>query len=149
MTRVAAPVELTRLVAERAVRNARADVAGRGWKSAAALQPYYAEGQIGITSTMKHLLHQNRGISPFIMWWVEGRNVPITDGSGTHVVKGKEPGRPGYVTLPGGIRKWRDQKWRHPGLKPKRFLESAIAKAIRDSREEAKDVVMASLRGEE
>ncbi len=66
---------------------------------------------------------------------LEGKTVPIKDASGTHFVKVVGVGQPGWVTLPGGIRKWRDQKWRHPGLKPTNVMQDAINEATRQDRE--------------
>jgi hypothetical protein len=83
------------------------------------------------------------------MYWVEGRRVPIKDkGSGTtHVVLGREPGKPGWVTLPGGVRKWRDQKWRHPGLEPKNFMRDALKKAIEEERNTIHSTLMDVIQG--
>lgn len=149
--KIPAPVEMNRVIARRAVQNARENIRGRGWASSGALQPLSDKGQVGITSTMKHLLIQNRGFNPFIMWWVEGRMVPIKDKQTgqTRRIKGRDPGKPGYVTIPGRGKVWRDQKWKHPGLKPKRFLEQAITQAIKDSRADIKDAAMTILRGEQ
>jgi hypothetical protein len=147
--RVGAPVELNRVIARRAVQYAREDMRGRGWTSTGALQPYSDTGAVGISSTMKHLLIQNKGFDPFVMWWVEGRMVPITDKQTgkTRRVRGREPGKPGYVYIPGRGKIWRDQKWRHPGLKPKRFMEAAIAKAIKESKRDIRDAAMTILSG--
>lgn len=149
MVRLGAPVELNRVIARKAVQNARENIRGRGWKSSGALQPYSDAGEVGIRSTMKHLIIQNRGFSPFIMWWVEGRQVPIMDKTTgqVHKVKGRDPGKPGYVNIPGKGKVWRDQKWRHPGLPPKRFLEKAITQAIKDSKRDIQGAAMDILRG--
>lgn len=136
MARSAAPVEITRPIAERAAQLARQNIRDRGWsqRAASAIVPVGREGQVGLRVNLDYLLYQNNGINPFIMWWVEGRTVPIKDASGVHFVYGKEPGQPGWVTLPGGVKKWRDQKWRHPGLKPKYFLENSLDQAISEAR---------------
>lgn len=149
--RLPAPIEMNRVIARRAVQKAREDMRGRGWVSTGALQPFAQKGQVGISSTMKHLLIQNRGFDPFVMWWVEGRMVPIKDKQTgqTRRIKGREPGKPGFVNIPGRGRVWRDQKWKHPGLKPKRFLEQAIQQAIKESRRDIQDAAMTILRGEQ
>ena len=149
--RLGAPIELNRVIARRAVQKARENMRGRGWVSTGALQPYAGDGQVGIRSTMKHLIYQNRGFDPFIMWWVEGRTVPIKDKQTGQVrrIKGREPGKPGYVYIPGKGRVWRDQKWKHPGLKPKRFMEKAITDAIKESRRDIQGAAMSILRGEQ
>lgn len=149
--RLAAPIEMNRVIARRAVQKARENIRTRGWASSGALQPFAEKGQVGITSTMKHLIYQNRGFAPFVMWWVEGRMVPITDKQTgqTRRIRGREPGKPGFVQIPGRGKVWRDQKWKHPGLKPKRFLEQSIQQAIKESRRDIQDAAMTILRGEQ
>lgn len=152
VTRVPAPVDLTEKIARKAVQNARRDIVKRGWKSASALYPYSQTGRIGISSTVNYLLIQNRGFSPFVMWWVKNRVVPLgcKQGDGPHVRFGnpQSVGTPGYVRLPHDpTPKFRPVRWKHPGLDPKRFMESAITQAIRDSREDIRKSVMNTLRG--
>lgn len=149
MTLVPAPPQMTAVLANFAVQKAREDVRQRGWRSGAALQPYYANGEVGIRSTMKHLLYQNSGIKSFLMYWVNGRTVPMGCklGDGPHFRKGKEVGVPGYVDIPHKGRVFRQQKWKHPGLKPKRFIESAIAAAIRENRDYIRNEISAVLTG--
>lgn len=152
MSRIPAPADLTGIIAQRAQQNARQDLVKRNWKSASALLPYSDDGQVGITSTVNYLLRQNNGIKPFVMWWVKNRVVPLgcPQGDGPHVRFGNPDsvGTAGYVDIPHKGKVWRQQRWRHPGLQPKRFMETAITKAIKDSRAEIKKSVMASLRGE-
>lgn len=152
MTKIPAPVELNRVIARRAMQNARADLWRRNWKSASALRPYAEDGQVGITSTVNYLLIQNRGFSPFVMWWVKNRVVPLgcPQGDGPHIRFGKPDavGQPGYVDIPHKGKTWRPVRWRHPGLDPKRFMEKAISRAIKDSRADIKDAVMTALRGD-
>jgi hypothetical protein len=42
-------------------------------------------------------------------------------------------GEPGYVNIPHRGKVWRDQRWRHPGLKPRNFLRDGLNKAIKDN----------------
>lgn len=149
MTRVPLPSDITINIAKLAAQNARQDLRGRGWKSSGALQPYSNEGAVGISSTVNYLLIQNRGFSPFVMWWVKNRTLPLAckQGDGPHFRNGKGVGTPGYVDIPHKGKVWRSVRWKHPGLKPKRFLEQAITTAIRDSRADIKKAVMGSLRG--
>lgn len=77
MARIPAPADLTQKIADRATQNARQDLRGRGWKSSGALQPYADEGAVGISSTVNYLLIQNKGFSPFVMWWVKNRAQPL------------------------------------------------------------------------
>lgn len=153
MTRIPVPANLARVIGERAVLRAREDVQGRGWRSSGGLQPYFADGEVGISTTVdyRYLMHQNQGFSPFVMWWVNDRTLPLkcAKGDGPHFRIGKEPGMPGEVQIPHVEGKtWRSQKWRHPGLKPKRFMESALTSAIQQSRTDIQREMMRILRGE-
>lgn len=149
MTRVPAPIELTQKISDRATRNARENLRGRGWKSSGALKPYADEGVVGISSTVNYLLIQNRGFSPFVMWWVKNRTLPLAckQGDGPHFRNGAKVGTPGWVDIPHRGRVWRDQRWKHPGLKPKRFMEKSIYQALKDSRMDIQRAAMNSLRG--
>ena len=151
MARVPLPVATAEAIARKAVTNARNDLFRRGWKSASAMHPYSAPGRVGISSTVNHLLIQNRGFEPFVMWWVRNRTVPLgcAQGDGPHFRFGnpKAVGEPGWVDVPHKGKVWRQQRWRHPGLKPKRFMESSIKAAVRDSRREIREAVMDSLKG--
>ena len=133
--RVGLPIQWTSQIAENAVKYAREDFKGRGWsgRSSGALQAFPREGTVGIRTTLDYVMFQNRGIKSFVMWSLEGKTIPISDSSGLHFVKVTGVGQPGFVTLPGGVKKWRDQKWRHPGLAPKRFMEDSIQKSISEN----------------
>jgi hypothetical protein len=123
-------------IAEDAAKICRTILQKKGWSanSSGSIRPVYGKGVIGLDSTVDYVIYQNKGTKPFLMHWVEGRIVPISDADGTHFVRGKDVGKPGWVTLPGGVRKWRDQKWRHPGLKPQHFMEDALTKAIKNAK---------------
>jgi hypothetical protein len=152
MARVPLPVALSETIARKAVTNARADLFRRGWKSASAMHPYSMPGRIGISSTVNHLLIQNKGFGPFVMWWVKNRTVPMgcAQGDGPHFRFGNPDsvGTAGYVNIPHVGRRFKPIRWRHPGLTPKRFMESSIQSAIKDSKVDIRKTVMASLRGE-
>lgn len=153
MTRVPVPAALAQVIGQRALQFAREDVQGRGWQSSGALQPYAADGEVGISTSVdyKYLMIQNQGFSPFVMWWVQDRTLPLkcAKGDGPHFRTGTDPGMPGWVQIPHTEGKtWRPQKWRHPGLKPKRFLESALTSAIQQSRTDIQREMMRILRGE-
>ena len=47
------------------------------------------------------------------------------------------------MTLPGGVRVFRQQKWKHPGIKPTHFLDEAINFAIKKNKQNTKDWLMA------
>ena len=149
MTLVPAPVALTQQIADQATRNARENLRGRGWKSSGALKPYADDGAVGISSTVNYLLIQNKGFSPFVMWWVKNRTLPLgcKMGDGPHFRNGKNVGTPGYVDIPHKGRVFRQQRWRHPGLQPKRFMEKAITQAVKDSRMDIQRAAMNTLRG--
>lgn len=150
MTLVPAPASLSATLAQMAVQKAREDVRGRGWKSSGALQPVSGMGSIGIRSTMKHLLYQNSGVKSFLMYWVANRNIPMgcKQGDGPHFRRGGNVGTPGYVNIPHKGKVWRDQRWKYPGLKPKRFIENAISTTIRDNKALIRAEVKAALTGQ-
>ncbi len=151
MTRVPAPAQMCNEISTKAMQFARQDISARFQWSNRSIQAIIAfpdEGQVGLKTTAKHLMYQNKGIKPFVMWWASGRTIPLPNGNGgTHFVRAKGVGTPGWVTLPGGVRKWREQRWRHPGLRPKLFLEEALQKAIQDSKPEIKKLLMEALMG--
>ncbi len=134
--RVGLPIQWTSQIAESAVKYAREDFQSRGWsgRSSGSLMAFPREGTVGIRTTLNYVMFQNRGIKSFVMWSLEGKTIPINDGSGVHFIKATGVGQPGFVTLPGGVKKWRDQKWKHPGLKPKRFMEDSLQRAITENR---------------
>ena len=143
------PANLADSISQRAAQLARESIQSMGWseKSINAVQPMNGDGKVGIHTTQKYILAQSRGFKPFLMTWVEGRVVPLHDkASGqTHFRYGKEVGQPGWVTLPGGVRVYREQKWRHPGLKPKNFLENAIQQAINEAKPKIQQQLRATL----
>jgi hypothetical protein len=98
---------------------------------------------------MKHLLYQNSGVKSFLMYWAEGRTVPMgrKQGDGPHFVRVKPGtvGTPGYVNIPHRGKVWRDQRWKYPGLQPKRFIEDAIASTIRENRQLIRTYVLKSI----
>ena len=149
MVHVPVPFDDTTKISQRAAEIARADIIGRGWsqRSADAIVADPKEGQVGIRSSEEHLIHQNKGFGPFVMWWAEGRVIPINDSSGKRYVTAKDVGKPGWVTLPGGVKKYKQVKWQHPGLEPKNFLESAITQAINESKPSLKEKLIGLLKG--
>ena len=150
MTRVALPISICQQISARAVQFAREDIASRGWseKSIEAVTAFPGEGQVGLKSSVKYLLHQERGIKPFLMTWVTGRTVPMKGPNGTTSFRrGGHVGEPGWVTLPGGVRKWRDARWRHPGLKGTHLLQTALEKAIKEAQPQIKQMMMDTLKG--
>lgn len=141
------PQNISQQISQKAAQYARESVQNMGWsnKSIQAINPLPGDdGSVGLSLSEKYLVPQSRGFDPFLMTWVEGRVVPLKDGKTgqTSYRYGRGVGEPGWVTLPGGVRKYREQKWRHPGSRPKRFLENAITRAIN----EAKPTIVQQLR---
>jgi hypothetical protein len=147
--RIPLPASTAKRIADRAVQNARQNVASRGWKSANGLSPLSSEGRVGIQTSVRYLMYQESGIKPFVMFWVAGKTVPLgcKQGDGPHIRKGVAPGTPGWVNIPHKGRVWRDQRWRHPGLQPKNFMHDAIKSAIADERSNIRADIMAALHG--
>jgi hypothetical protein len=117
-------------IAIRAAQLARAYGIARGWKGTRFLTPVVKDGVIGISSPYKYLIYQNFGTKPRLMKELEGKVIPMKGG---RFVTCKGVGTPGFVTLPGGVRMWRDQKWRHPGIKPTNFLENALNQSVKEN----------------
>lgn len=132
--KVPIPSSLALKISTDAVKFAREDMKGYGWSDRAlqAIQPMPGEGVVGIKTTLKYLMFQEKGTKPFLMWWVQGRTIPMgcKQGDGPHFRRGSGVGQPGYVDIPHVGRVWRDQKWRHPGIKGKGFMASGVQKAI-------------------
>lgn len=127
------PPELAESIAFSAVRRARSWMTQQGWKSGNSIRPVYGLGYAGIKADKKYLIYQEKGTNPFVMYHLEGKTIPIKGPDGTRFVKVRGVGQPGWVTLPNGRRVWRDQKWRHPGIKPKNFMANAVAAAMKDN----------------
>lgn len=144
------PKKMAIPIADRAAQIARSNVSGRGWKSANQISPLAQDGLVGVRTAAHYLMFQEKGIRPFIMFWVAGRSVPLgcKQGDGPHIRKGVGPGTPGWVTIPHRGRVWRDQRWRHPGLPPKNFMRDAIGQAITAERHNIHQTLMSVLRGE-
>lgn len=124
-------------ISQDAVRNARQEMKGYGWSDRAlqAIQPMPGEGIVGIKTTLKYLMYQEKGTKPFLMWWVQGRTIPMScgQGDGPHFRRGSGVGQPGFVDIPHVGRVWREQKWRHPGIKGKGFMQAGLDKAIKEN----------------
>lgn len=127
------PTVLTQKIAIRAVQIARESMDQRGWKSGAALIPIYSNGKAGIKTEVHYLMFQEKGTKPFLMRSLTGKIVPMRNPSGTlSFVKCSEVGQPGWVWIPGRGNVWRDQKWKHPGIKPTNFMGNAIEQSYKE-----------------
>lgn len=151
--RIPLPESICERLSMKAVQYAREDVVSRGWSNQAmgALNPYPGKGLVGIKTSAKYLMRQEQGIRPFLMTWVEGRTIPMgcKQGDGPHIRRGIKGvvGTPGYVDIPHRGRVWRDQRWRHPGLKPKNFMRDAIDRAIKEEKDSIQKELMEALKG--
>lgn len=136
--RVPIPSKLALKVSNDAVANARHSMGAYGWssKSLQALQPLAEDGKVGIRTSAKYLMYQERGIKPFLMTWVHGRTLPMgcKMGDGPHFRRGGHVGEPGYVNIPHVGQVWRNEKWKHPGLQPKSFMRDGLMQAIEANR---------------
>lgn len=131
--RVKVPPELGRRVSNRALHHAQTEMTRRDWSANTirSLRIVDGDGVVGIATPVKHVFFQEKGINPFLMYALEGKRVPIGD----RVITVKDVGRPGFVSIPrpgGGPDRvvWRNQKWRHPGIKPQNILKDSLSRAI-------------------
>jgi hypothetical protein len=133
--KVPIPQTLALKISNDAIKFAREEMRGYGWsdKALQALQPMPGEGVVGIKTTLKYLMYQEKGTKPFLMWWVQGRTVPMgcKQGDGPHFRRGSGVGQPGYVDIPHVGRVWRDQKWHNPGVKGRGFMQKGVQQAIK------------------
>lgn len=136
------PRSINRKMAETAVRHAREYGQRRGWRATNRLEPFSQVGRFGIKVAPgdEYLFVQNFGMQPRLMIELEGKVIPMGNGQ-FRIAKGV--GQPGYVTLPGGVRVWRQQKWRHPGIRPTHFLNDAMDFAVRKHKQELKGWLLA------
>ena len=142
------PANIASVISDNAVRRARENMRQRGWSSMNGVLPHSEEGVVGIRTTLKYLIYQNQGTRPRVMWELEGKRIPITDASGTHIITAKNVGKPGFVTMPDGTKIWRQQRWRHPGIKPKYFFQESISGAVKESGSIVQGEMMKILTGE-
>src|SRR5262245_25736061 len=113
------PRSQARKMSEIAVQRAKEYGGRRGWKGTRYLEPLVQTGTVSIKIAREqfYLKYQNDGTQPRVMYELEGKFVPMKTGGR----RAKGVGQPGWVTLPGGVRVFRQQKWRHPGIKPTHF----------------------------
>jgi len=152
MSSVPIPAELAQEISELAVRRAREGIRRRNWSVAAqeSIFPNAKEGQVGIGTTLKYLWYQEKGTKPFLMTALEGKIVPIKG----RFFRVRGVGLPGmgyqdrkYDPFKGPI--WREQRWRHPGIRPENFMRNAVQQALFESRSKVRTTVMSALVGAE
>lgn len=121
------PRKVTEKIANRAVEEVKAYGRSQGWKATNFVKPYARVNIWGIRLNGRYWLrYQNDGISPFVMYSLEGKTIPMNFG----FRKAIGVGEPGFVNIDGD-KVWRDEKWKHPGLKPRHFIDNALAKAYK------------------
>jgi hypothetical protein len=137
MAKVPIPVSIATKISEDGVRFARQQMQSYGWsnRSLGAIVPYPGEGLVGIKTTERYLMYQERGTKPHLMTWVQGRTIPMkSPGGGTHFRRGGHVGEPGFVNIPGQGQVWRDQRWLNPGVQPRGFMQAGLQRAIEENR---------------
>lgn len=138
--KVPVPRELAEEVSSDAARIAKEYMARRGWSQASinSLVPVAEEGLIGMRTTIKHLHYQNAGTKPFVMWWAEGRIIPLPSGPILATRVGQEgwgfQDRYNKKRYPHTGRIWREQRWRHPGIDKTHFMQRSLYRAIKNAR---------------
>lgn len=151
--KISAPASLCLQISTRAAQICSEKMKSNNWseKTIQALTPMAQQGLAGLRTTQekKYILHQERGIRPFLMTWVQDRTLPMAckQGDGPHFRRGGHVGEPGYVDIPHVGRVWREQRWRHPGLKPKNFLRDSLNQALQELRPELQRQMMQILTG--
>jgi hypothetical protein len=152
MARIPLPEDLARKISDKAVQFARQEMQGKGWTSARSLVAFAKVGQVGIKTSVNYLMFQESGTRPFLMKWVEGRTLPLgcKQGDGPHFRHAGQGvvGTPGYVTIPHRGRVWRQQRWRHPGIKASNIMHNSIRRAIEECRSDLHNDIKRAIRGE-
>jgi hypothetical protein len=130
--RVPVPPWFARQVAEDAVRRAKAYGTRRHWTATRRLRPLWAQGQVGIRDPKKYLVYQDQGTQPYTPYNLEGKVVPIKNKRTGEVnfVRAKGVGTPGWTRLPGGVRVWKEQRWRRSGIPATHFMRKSLNEAI-------------------
>ena len=57
-----------------------------------------------------------------------------SQGDGPHFRRGGHVGEPGFVDIPHVGKVWRDQRWRHPGVKGRNFMKNGLNKAVAEAK---------------
>lgn len=144
--RIKLPKDTCARIAATAVSNARSAMSNRGWKSSNSLSPMSDEGLVGIRTTTKYLMFQESGTKPHVQHELAGKVIPMKGGS--RFANPKSIGTPGYVSIPGRGKVWRDQRWRHPGVPASHSMQNAIEAAIKSEQSSIRQDIMRALKGE-
>ena len=96
----------------------------KGWDMSS-IHSRVVDGEIKVYPGQKrYLKFVDKGTKPFLMYALQGKVIPI-GGSFRYVT---DVGLPGYTYFNyNGIpfQRWRDQKWRHPGIRAQNFVRDA------------------------
>lgn len=131
--RVGLSKKRTRRAAERARQLAVLFGRKRHWKSSDDIEAISDTGLVGLRPLHKYLSYLNTGTQPRDMVELEGKTIPMKDEDGTtRFVRVKGVGKPGYVTMPGGVKVWKERRWHHPGIKATHFMDDAVDQAVRE-----------------
>lgn len=96
----------------------------KGWDMSS-IQSYVEGDEIKVSFGRKrHLLFLDKGTKPFLMYALQGKVIPIND-SFRYVTDVGLPGNTHFVQNGIKFTRWRDQKWRHPGIRPQHFVRDA------------------------
>ena len=149
--KIPVPTAICQQISQNAVRYAREDMRGYGWSDRAlqAIQPMNQDGMVGIRTSLKYLMYQEKGTRPFLMHWVDGRTITMgcKQGDGPHFRRGGHVGEPGYVDIPHVGKVWRDQRWRNPGVKGRHFMQNGLNRAIQEGKPMIRAYAMSLLKG--
>lgn len=117
--------ELARQYAPRGPRNSRSKIRATS-----------ATGKVGVyvPPGAEHLLFLDRGISPFIMYGLEGKTIPIRNPDGS--ISFRKAVGVGKTRISARNNKGQivssEKKWKHPGIQPMNFLEKALNQAVKE-----------------
>jgi len=131
--KVLLPDKYCQEISERAVQIARTLAPRKTGAGAASLRPTRESGRVGIEvpDDFYYMMIQNKGMKPFNMTSLEGKVIPMKGPDGStqfRTVKGAGRRKITTRNAKGQIINSKIA-WRHPGLKPKNFLERGIYQA--------------------
>lgn len=135
-SKIPVPPKFADKIAQDAVHNARTSMRGFNWseESIQSMEPMSRNGQVGVRTSQKKVMYQEEGTRSRLMHEVDGKIVKIKNaGQPERFVRGAGVGLPGFVNIPGRGQVWRDQKWRHPGVRGRHFMQDAVDKAVNDN----------------
>lgn len=128
--RIPIPRRYTSEISELSVMYARSKAPRRTGAGARALRPVAEDGQAGIEVPVgyEYMLIQNNGMAARTMYELEGKVIPMRGRDGKIYFRTATGVGRRKITVRNAKGQIQSSKiaWRHPGLKPKRFLEQGI-----------------------